>query len=179
MRSVNGPPARHRRDPALVAEPLDPRPRHRDPAAQHRDVDLALGKTGAPFVDAHQLQRDLGMSQPPAPQQRGGLLLHGRPGMAEAQWPVAEARRVEQRFDVGQYPLGPAEQRPAGRSQLQVVRRAVHQPHAEARLELAQRAGQRGLAGVQHRGGRRDGAVLADGHEGAQVAQLDAHARRA
>jgi len=146
--------------------------------AGHRSV-VVVPETVLRAIDPQQMQGDARVRLVPAAQQRDGVVAERRPRVPQPQRPAADATRVQGGVHGGESGGGFVAEGAALGRQLQVVGGAVDEAGAQVVLELAQGAGERGLAHVQAGGGAGDVALLGDDEEGAQMPQLDGHASQA
>lgn len=121
-------------------------------------------------VDAEEFERGVGVVALPAPEQRGGVRAEGRPGVSEAQGPVAEPGGVDGGIEGGECGGGPVPEGAALGGEGEVVGGAVDEPGAEVLFEGGEGAGDGGLGEVEPGGRSGEAGLLGDGEEAAEVA---------
>ncbi|RPK74017.1 hypothetical protein EES42_09345 [Streptomyces sp. ADI95-17] len=171
-------PARERvvvgqgRDPVLRVEGLGADARVCGNRAKHRHVGVPGGEARGAVVLPNHLERGVWVRTTPGPEQRNGLLPEHRAGVAETQRAGNRPGVREGRVQVGEDRPPVAEQGRPGSSEGKVSGGTIDEPDTDARFQLDERTGERGLRHVQP--GRRGGDSARLGHrvQSSEVAQF-------
>jgi hypothetical protein len=169
---------RQRREQRLAQERLDPHALHIDGRADEPQVEGA-GRQRAQLLNGRalaQLQLDVGPRGPEALHDVGDDREQRRADEADAKAAdlafADPPSRGDRAVELGQDRAGVAQERRAGRGELNAPARPLQQEHAQLVLEPAQLLAQRGLGQMQPRGRAAEVQLLRDRDEVLQLAQL-------
>jgi hypothetical protein len=145
--------------------------------SDHGQVAQAFGQATGAGVGADQLQLDVRVAGGPAALELQGVPAQRRPGMADAQPPMAGRRLADKVVGVGQQLPGLGQDLDAGRGRGDAAAGPVQQPDPQHLLEREEGAGDGGLGDAQLDGGVGEAAGVDDRDQAAQLPQLEIHNR--